>query len=214
MISDDTKPRSLVTRWQALSWQQRLIVVAVISGFVLINISNFYWQRSTNREILRQQFHLPEAMEFSTLQSNNKPRRLRLVATVQFSPEQFGKYKTALNNSSIWQPVPFHYDGTTFTPIYSSRALRWTNTVPIFAGEKQIYGRHFTYVRPSPSKTQQFFCLAIQKFPGVNLADATKKTEPRYVASACSELTRQDKTLVIMQGTLDDTSQTLHMEIN
>ena len=205
--------QSLLARWLALTLWQQLIVAAAITGFVLLNVSNFYWQRNVNQDILRQHFHLPQAVEFSHFQSNNKPRRLRIAATVQFSQEQFRKYVATLNDASIWQPVPLRYDGTIITGTYSSKALRWSNIVPIFAGEKRVHRRNFSYIEPSAAQNLQYFCLAIQKFPEVNLANTAKETEFYYVASACSQLSRQEKTVVIMEGTLDYKKYTLQMTI-
>lgn len=81
----------------------------------------------SHREILMEQFHLPEDVAFELLHSDlpNKHSREQIVAIVQFTPGQYNNYLRSFDDAALWSLRPFEWYDVKVQASAPSRALVW-----------------------------------------------------------------------------------------
>lgn len=78
-------------------------------------------------DVLMQQFHLPEDVEFEVLFSEHEGRYSgeEVVAIVQFTPGQYNNYLRSFSEPGVWALQPFEWGDLKVSAQAPSRALVW-----------------------------------------------------------------------------------------
>lgn len=83
--------------------------------------------REKHKELLLEQFHLSEDVEFEVLHSDfrSKHSREQAVAIVQFTPGQYNNYMRSLDDSSLWSMQSFEWFDVDVDSSAPSGAMTW-----------------------------------------------------------------------------------------
>ena len=171
---------------------------------------DFSSARQRDERTLREQLHIPQQVELALMASYPPPgswfgrEGLFISAVFKFTPQQFESYVSSLNDSSLWQPVPFPYYVPDRASDYSEDAFKWSDTAP---PNVPIINQGKYYCWGMISKTEK---RQVKTAEG-DMADLPNVN--RIVGRACSELNRKDRLYVRVVAGLDFKTQELRVEM-
>jgi hypothetical protein len=167
---------------------------------------------------VRQQFHLPKSVTFLSFDSTPKTpgffgrEGLRITATVEFTQEEFETYVAHLNDSEVWQPVPYLNYSPSSADEYSPAALQW-NDLPLPSTlEDRFHQIGFT---PKGIDVQhgKYYCSVLLAIRGEPLEHNPAAYHWRYVGKSCAELSTSEFPTIRAFAVLDHDKILLHVHL-
>jgi hypothetical protein len=173
--------------------------------------------RLQDEKTVRKQLHIPSEIQLISLDSNPKTagffgrEGLRISAVLQFDKDQFDRYLSTIEDSAIWQPVPFSNYSPKRAEEYSSKALCWFDLpVPQWVGD---YFKYWEYI-PNVKKIKQgkYYGSVITSKQGekIALANGNYGYKWKYVGMSFSEMTEPSNMVITTFSVLDVETKKLY----
>jgi hypothetical protein len=103
---------------------------AMVAGFGALGMAWVVFQPDVYQahvDVLTEQFHLPEDVEFEVLASDHGGRHV-----VQFTPGQYNNYVRSFDDAQLWSMGELEWYGVEVEAAASSRAMTWWDTNEAF----------------------------------------------------------------------------------
>jgi hypothetical protein len=160
--------------------------------------------RLQDEKTVRKQLHIPSEIQLISLDSNPKTagffgrEGLRIAAVLQFDNDQFDRYLRSIEDSAVWQPVPFNNYSPKRGEEYSANALRWFDLpFPSWVGD---YFKYWEYI-PDVKKIRQgkYYGSVVTAKQGEKIAlpNGNYNYKWKYVGMSFSEMAEPSSNMVI-----------------
>lgn len=196
----------------ALPIRQRWASAAFLIGLVAFVLFLGLERRAEQMDVVRRQFHLPQAIPFAAFSmSDGKARWPQLTGVVQFSDGQYRDYVGSLDNGEVWGPIRLEYRGVSAFHQFSPEAFRWRSVPPAprYAGDPIGRWGFASEPRVYALTDALYFCYGV-----ITIAPEQSVEPPRHRAVACRDLRTDEATHAIVKAALDAETRTLHWIIH